>query len=91
VTLVGDDLILLGERGRLALVEATPDRFRLVTERVADEEFALQPNCWAAPIVAGGKLFVRGRKKIGCFELVNDQPSRSVRAVPPAAASSSNP
>lgn len=69
VTLVGDDLIVLGERGRLALVEATPDEFRLVTERPASKDFSLEPNCWAAPIVAGGRLYVRGGNKVGCFEL----------------------
>ena len=69
VTLVGDHLILLGERGRLALVEATPDEFRLITERTATKEFSLEPDCWAAPIVARGRLYVRGGKKVGCFQL----------------------
>ncbi len=72
VTLVGDDLVLLGERGRLALVEAAPDEFRLVTERTATKEFSLEPNCWAAPIVAGGMLYVRGGKKVGCFQLTEE-------------------
>ncbi len=69
VTLSGDDLIVLGERGRLALVAATPDEFRLITERTATKEFSLEPNCWAAPIIADGRLYVRGGKKVGCFEL----------------------
>lgn len=69
VTLVGGNLILLGERGRLMLVEATPEEFRLITERAASDEFSLEPNCWAAPIIAGGRLYVRGGKKVGCFEL----------------------
>ena len=72
VTLVGDNLIVLGERGRLALVEAAPEEFRLITEHAATKEFSLEPNCWAAPIVAGGKLYVRGGKKVGCFQLTEE-------------------
>ena len=69
VTLIGDDLIVIGERGRLALVEATPNEFRLITERATTKDFSLEPDCWAAPIVADGKLYVRGGKKVGCFQL----------------------
>jgi outer membrane protein assembly factor BamB len=69
VTLVGDNLVVLGERGRLALVKATQEEFRLITERAPTEEFSLEPDCWAAPIVSGGRLYVRGGKKVGCFQL----------------------
>jgi len=56
----------------LVLVEATPDDFRIVTERAATEEFSLEPDCWAAPIVAHGRLYVRGGKKVGCFQLTEE-------------------
>ncbi len=69
VLLIGDALVVVGERGRLALVEATPTAFRLVTERAATDTFALEPDCWAAPIVAQGRLYVRGGNKVGCFML----------------------
>jgi len=49
-------------------VEATPEKFCLITERTGTKEFSLEPNCWAAPIVADGKLYVRGGKKVGCFQ-----------------------
>ena len=68
--LVGDRLVVLGEAGRLALINATPKGFELITERQPDQSFALTPDCWAAPIMADGNLFVRGGKKVGCFELV---------------------
>ena len=70
VLLVGERLVVLGEAGRLALVNATPKGFELITERLPDTTFALTPDCWAAPIIADGKLFVRGGKKVGCFDLV---------------------
>lgn len=70
VLLIDKHLIVLGERGRLALVKATPEKFTLVTERLADEELKLVPNCWSAPVVAGGRLFVRGGRRLACFKLI---------------------
>ena len=68
--LIDDHLIVIGERGRLALVEADPSEFKLVTERLPDDTFKFVPNCWSAPVVADGKLFVRGGKKLACFQLI---------------------
>ena len=70
VLLIDEHLIVVGERGRLALVKANPEKFELVTERLPDDRLKFVPNCWSAPVVAGGRLFVRGGKKLACFQLI---------------------
>ena len=68
--LIDEHLIVVGERGRLALVKAGPENFELVTERLPDDQLKFVPNCWSAPVVADGRLFVRGGKKLACFQLI---------------------
>jgi len=68
--LIDEHLIVIGERGRLALVKADPERFELVTERLPDQQLKFVPNCWSAPVVADGRLFVRGGKTLACFQLI---------------------
>ena len=68
--LIDQHLIVVGERGRLALVKADPEKFELVTERLPDEQLKFVPDCWSAPVVANGRLFVRGGKKLACFQLI---------------------
>ena len=72
VMLIDGQLIVIGERGRLALVKADPDGFELVTERLPDEELKFVPNCWSAPVVADGRLLIRGGKKLACFQLIEE-------------------
>ncbi len=76
VTLACGHLIVLGEYGDLALVRAMPDRYQEVSRvrlvvagpdgRPAD---LLVPPCWAAPTVARGRLYVRGKDRLVCVEL----------------------
>ena len=68
--LIDGHLIVIGERGRLALVRADPGGYELVTERSPDDQLEFVPNCWSAPVVANGKLFVRGGRKLACFQLI---------------------
>lgn len=78
LVLVGRHLVVLGEFGDLALVEATPARYvevsrtRLVDPRVGAGAAAelLTPPCWAAPVVARGLLYVRGRSHLVCVDLL---------------------
>lgn len=60
-------LIVHSERGPLQLVKATPEKFDVVTSYEGDIKF--RPPCWAAPIVAQGKLIVRGKNKVVCFSV----------------------
>lgn len=57
-------LIVLGERGKLALVEATPERFR----EVANVKF-LSGKCWTSPTLANGKLYLRNQKEMVCLDI----------------------
>ena len=69
VLLLGESLVVLGEKGELALVEASPQEFKLVSQREANSSFDMVPNCWAAPIAVGNRLYVRDGEKVGCFEI----------------------
>ena len=61
-------LIVMAERGELFLAKATPEKFTKVTLYGGDQKF-LYP-CWSAPIVSDGKLIVKGKKKVACFQLI---------------------
>jgi outer membrane protein assembly factor BamB len=58
----GDHLIVLGEKGDLALFDATPDpessRPRLLANDVFDQR---NPRCWTMPVLADGKLLLRNQ------------------------------
>ena len=58
-------LIALGENGKLALVEATPDEFR---EKASFQ--ALEGKCWTQPTLVGGRLYVRNEEEIVCLDVV---------------------
>ena len=57
-------LIILGENGKLALAEATPEAYK---EKAQIQ--ILEGKCWTAPTLADGKLYVRNQKEIVCVEL----------------------
>lgn len=57
--LAGGNLIVLSERGKLALVNATPEAYReLGTAQV------LEGKCWTAPSLADGRLYVRNEEQL---------------------------
>ena len=62
---VQDHLIVLGERGRLWAVEATPAGYN---ELSATEPLVTYP-AWNPPVLANGLLYVRGADKLRCFDL----------------------
>jgi len=57
-------LIVLGEKGNLALVDATPDAF--VQRAVAT---VLRGRNWTSPSLAGGKLYLRNHEQLLCIDL----------------------
>lgn len=59
-----DMLLILSERGDVALVNATPEGF---TEVAAFK--ALTGKTWNHPVVAQGKLFVRNAEEAACYAL----------------------
>lgn len=65
VTLVGDSLLILTERGSLALANTDPKDFRLHGRVVGTLSGA---ECWALPAVVNGKIYLRDASKIVCMD-----------------------
>jgi outer membrane protein assembly factor BamB len=57
-------LIVLSERGKLVLLEATPERYR---ELAAHQ--VLEGRCWTAPSLADGRLYLRNHTELVCLDL----------------------
>jgi outer membrane protein assembly factor BamB len=57
-------LIVLSERGKLVLVEATPDGYR---ELAADS--VLKGRCWTQPSLWDGRLYLRNHSELVCLDL----------------------
>src|SRR5262249_31265138 len=65
VLLAGDLLVVLGEHGELALVEATPEGFHEKGNFTALEG----DRTWNPHAIAGGKAFVRNHLEMACYDL----------------------
>ncbi len=76
VTRVGDHLLVLEERGILRVIDPNPSELRTVAEwdlGLPDgDRPAIGYPCWAAPIVVGNKLILRGTSKVLCLELATN-------------------
>lgn len=57
-------LIVLGEQGRLAVAEATPEAYREVASHQV-----FRGKCWTMPVLAGGKLYLRDEEDVVCLDL----------------------
>ena len=57
-------LVVLGDGGRLALVEATPAGYQEVASARV-----LNGLCWTAPTLADGKLYIRDDAEIVCLDV----------------------
>jgi outer membrane protein assembly factor BamB len=60
-------LIVQSEDGKLSLVEATPARYRLVAQTKGP---LVERPAWNAPILSHGLLYVQGRDRLLCMELI---------------------
>jgi outer membrane protein assembly factor BamB len=64
---VGDHLIVLGERGDLALFEANPDKPVKIAKT---NPFPRHPRqTWTMPVLAEGKLYLRDEDNILCLDV----------------------
>jgi outer membrane protein assembly factor BamB len=57
-------LVILTEKGELALVEAKPGAHRELSKLQV-----LEGKTWNHPVIAQGKIFVRNGDEIACLEL----------------------
>ena len=64
LTLADGHLYVLGDRGKLALVEATPDGYNEVSTVQA-----LSGKCWTVPTLAGGRLYLRNEKELVALDV----------------------
>jgi len=62
--IVGDKLVVMSDRGKIIIIEATPDEYREIGSFQA-----LEGKSWTAPSYANGKLFVRNLSKMSCYKL----------------------
>ena len=72
-TRVDNHLLVLEERGVLQILNVNPEKMDLVAEWDLAVPKPPRPDiqypCWAAPIVVGDLLLVRGNRKVLCFKL----------------------
>ena len=62
-----DKLIVIGERGELFIVQASPDDFRKISSaQVFDNKYL----CWTMPVLVDGRIYVRNAKKNAPNEMV---------------------
>ena len=66
--LVGDQIIVMGERGHLGLIDADPKQFQL---RFLSKEPVLQVDgfLFQSPALSNGRLLVRSEQELVCFDL----------------------
>ena len=57
-------LIILGERGNLALAEASPEEYREISKFQLFDSIT-----WIVPTLANGRLYVRGEAEVVCLDL----------------------
>ena len=64
LVLAGNHLVVLGEGGELALVEATPLEYR-------EKELVqiLEGKCWTSPTLVDGRLYLRNEEELLCLDL----------------------
>lgn len=67
VILVDRHLVGLTETGTLFLAEADPEQFKLIDKM---EGVLKGGECWAAPVVVDGKLYLRDHTRIVCLDVV---------------------
>ncbi|MBI2807274.1 MAG: PQQ-like beta-propeller repeat protein [Planctomycetes bacterium] len=66
VLLVGDQLIVYGANGILALAEANPQKY---VEKSRFQFSTQHQRCWSVPVLSHGLLYVRDQEKLVCFDV----------------------
>jgi outer membrane protein assembly factor BamB len=68
---VDGHLVVLTERGRLLLVEATPKQYRVRADATppGPEGPLLRYPAWSSPVLSHGVLYLRGKNRLAAFDL----------------------
>jgi len=64
--LSGDKLLILGDKGELALAKATPEGYQEIASHPC-----LDGKSWTAPVLAGGIVYLRNHSQIAAYRLSN--------------------
>lgn len=67
VTMAEDHLYVRGEKGGVALVEATPNRFQ--EKGKFDQPDRSDKNAWAHPVIAGRYLLLHDQDRMLCYDI----------------------
>lgn len=70
LTKIDGHFVVLTEDGTLMLVKPNPEKFEKVAEWSEKDNPDLRSPCWAPPVVARGLMYVRGKGKLCCYELI---------------------
>ena len=70
LTKIDGHLMCMAEDGTLTLLKANPDKFEPVAVWDEKDNEDLRPPCWAPPVVSHGLLYLRGKGKLACYELI---------------------
>jgi outer membrane protein assembly factor BamB len=69
VTLAGDKLLILSDKGELTVAKASPEKFELLTRFQA-----IGGKCWTPPTLANGRLLLRNAAgDVVCFTVAPDK------------------
>ncbi len=73
---VDDHFVVLTEFGQLLLVRATAEKFDVVTDAIPRDTQGrelLEHPSWAAPVLANGLLYLRGKGRLICLRLIPEK------------------
>jgi hypothetical protein len=80
LTLVDGHLLCIGEDGVLRLLKVNPKKYEEVaraTLATTDEDGKtrqlLKYPCWASPVVSHGLVYLRGKDRLACLELIPEK------------------
>jgi outer membrane protein assembly factor BamB len=78
VTKLGEQLLILEERGVFQVIRANPEKFDLIAEwdfSVGEgDRPPLTYPCWSAPVVVGDQLIMRGSDQVICLQFSQRRP-----------------
>jgi len=77
LTIAGDKLVVLSEKGQLVIAKATPDEFKAINKA----QVLPAGKCWAVPVVANGKIYATNHKgNVVCVDASGDAVAASAVA-----------
>ncbi|HLW64287.1 MAG TPA: PQQ-binding-like beta-propeller repeat protein [Gemmataceae bacterium] len=68
--LVDGHFVCMCEDGLLLLLKPNPEKYEEVSRVDLNESGLLDYPCWAAPVLSHGLLYLRGKERLVCLELI---------------------